>query len=74
MYTKKQVRFSNIVTVYEIDNSEEHRLARNGLQNLRDRQRFQRRIKNTELILNNVLKIKMTIFCFHYLPFNICTL
>ena len=74
MYTKKKVRFSDIVTAYEVGSSEEHRLARNGLQDLRDRQRFQRRIKNTELILNDVLKIKMIIFCFHYLPFNICTL
>ena len=74
MYTEKKVRVSNIVTVYEVGNSEEHRLARNGLQDLRDRQRFQRRIKNTESILNNVLKINIIKFYFHSLPFNICTL
>lgn len=53
-----------------MENSEEHRSARSGLQHLRDRHRFQRRIKNVEIILNNVLKIKITKYFFDVLPFS----
>ena len=66
--TKKKVRFSKIITIYEIENSEEHRLARNGLQDLRDRRRFQRRIENLQIILDNTLKIKITKYLFDVLP------
>ena len=57
--TKKTVRFSDIVTIHEVGNSEDHRSARNGLQELRDRERFKRRIQYTSLLLNNVLVDKL---------------
>ena len=69
----KRVRFSNIVIVYDVGSSEEHRAARNGLQDLRERQRFRKRIKNVELILSNVLKSKITQMFFYLLPYNQCT-
>lgn len=65
----KKVRFSNIVTIYEIDNSSEHQSARDGLQDFRDRQRFQRRIKNVELILNCILEDKIKKYLFDILPY-----
>lgn len=68
---KKKVRFSNIVTVYEVEDSEEHRSARNGLQDLRDRHRFKKRIKNVEIILNPILKMKITSYFFTILPFSV---
>ena len=61
----KKVRFPNIVTVYDVGSSEDDRAARNGLQDLRDRQPFHRRIKNLELILSNVLKSKITKMFFY---------
>ena len=68
--TKKKVHFSNIIMIYEIDNSEEHRSARNGLQDLRDRHRFRRRIENIEITLNNVLKMKYIKYLFNILPYS----
>lgn len=66
----KKVCFSKIVTVFEMENSEEHRSARNGLRDLQDRYRFQRRIENVELVLNDFLKIKMIKLLFDILPFS----
>ena len=66
----KIVRFSNIVTIYEIGNSEQHRSARNGLQDLRNYQRFQRRIEHMQLIIDDVLKFKIIKYLFNVLPFS----
>lgn len=66
---KKKVKFSNVIIIHEVGNCEEHRSARNGLQDLRDQQRFQRRIRNTELILYPILEIKMKQMFFDILPY-----
>lgn len=54
MISEKQVRFSDRIIIYEVGNSEEDKAARNGLQELRDRERFKMRIERTSLILNDV--------------------
>lgn len=64
----KKVRFSDNVRIYEVGNSEEDRFARNGPQDLRDRDRFQRRINSVEEILNNTLNIKLKKILFDVLP------
>lgn len=55
----KKVRFSHNVTIYEVGNSEEHRSARDGLQDLRDRERFKLRVQHTSEILNKILINKL---------------
>ena len=55
----KRVQFSHNVTIYEVENSDEHRSARNGLQDLRDRERFKLRIQHTSEILNEILINKL---------------
>ena len=67
---KKNVKFSSTVVAYKVGNTEEHRSARNGVQDLRDRHRFQRRIDNLQLIFNNVLNKKINKILFHVLPFD----
>ena len=56
----KNVPFSNDITVYEVDNTEEHRSARNEFRELRDRQRFHRKIDILEPILKHELEIRIT--------------
>lgn len=68
---RKKVEFLELIIIYEVGNSKEDKLARNGLQELRDRHRFQKRIKNIESILNIVLNQKVKKIHFDILPFNI---
>ena len=68
----KKVRFSTYDTIYLVGKSEEDRAARNGLQELRDRQRFQKKIEKIELILNPVLNSKIKKIVYHLLPFDVC--
>ena len=71
LYTKKKktlkVKFSDFITIHEVGNSDEHQAARNGLQELRDQQRFQRRIQNIEFILYPILENKMKKIFFNIL-------
>lgn len=63
LITEKKVHFSDIVIIYEISNTKEDKAARNGLQELRDRDRFKRRIKHTSLLLDGYLnKLKERVF------------
>ena len=57
--TVKKVQFSDKITIYEFGNSEEHRSARNGLQDLRDRERFMLRVQRTGVILEEILINKL---------------
>ena len=68
MYTKKKVCFLNIVTVYEVGNSEEHRSARDGDRERRDRERFKRKYMNFVPVLNKMLEIRLRILLFN----NLC--
>lgn len=64
----KKIRFSDVVTVYEVGNSEEDQSARNGLQDTANHYRFQTRIKNTETIIKRILLNKIKKMFFDHLP------
>lgn len=59
----KKVTFSDKIVIFEIDDSDEYRSARNGSKWLHaalDRNReFQKLVKNVSLILNNILGNKI---------------
>lgn len=57
----KKVRFSEKITIHEVDISEDEKSARSGLgwiQAAADHARFQMRIKHVSPVLNDMLKKK----------------
>ena len=63
----KKVRFSNDITVHEVGNTEEHRSARDGDRERRDRERFQRKYMNFVPILNKMIEIRLKLLLFNHL-------
>ena len=64
----KKVRFSNNITIYDVGNTEEHRSARDGDRERRDRERFQRKYMNFIPVLNRILEIRLKLLLFN----NLC--
>ena len=63
----KKVRFSSIVTTHEVGNTEEHRSARDGDQERRDRERFRIKYMNFIPTLNKILEIRIKLLLFNHL-------
>lgn len=55
----KKVQFTDIIIFYKVGSSKDDKAARNGLQDIIDRERFQIRINKLSLILNHVLRKKL---------------
>ena len=55
----KKVCFSQVITVFEVGNDEEHRCARDGSRDMRDRSRFQRKYRNFIYVLDNLIQMKI---------------
>lgn len=63
----KKVSFSNEIVIYEVGNTEEHRSARDGDSERRDRERFRRKYVDFVPILSSVLEKRMKSILFNHL-------
>ena len=63
----KKVRFSNEIVIYEVGSTEEHRAARDGDRERRDRERFERKYVNFVPILSVVIENRVKLLLFDHL-------
>lgn len=64
----KKVRFSNVIVIHILDDTEEDR---NSSTFHLDRWRFQKKIENVELLLNEMIRNKIKKIFFDVLPRNV---
>ena len=55
----KKVHFSDVIIFHKVGMTIDDRSARDGLQDARDRERFQMRIHSTNLLLSDILRKKI---------------